>query len=298
MVVNHENIFTDPPPPGKVAPETPVPAKGPEREAKVVKDGIKGVGAAESTARHIEDLILEGSLRPGEPLLPEREMALRLNVSRPTLRQGIKLLEDRGLLTADQSGARVIAPIATSITDPLIELMSSRGEVVDDYLELRGTLEGMAAKLAATRANDVDREGLHRCMERIDAAHDKADPHDEADADVDLHIAIYEASHNIVLLQIMHALSGMLRRGVFHNREKLYSRSEVREVLLGQHRAIYEGVMSRDPAAAGRAAEEHMAYTQRVLAEISAAEARLEISLRRIDGGNLSSRSRARNKAG
>lgn len=275
-----------------------MPAKGPEREAKVVKDGIKGVGAAESTARHIEDLILEGSLRPGEPLLPEREMALRLNVSRPTLRQGIKLLEDRGLLTADQSGARVIAPIATSITDPLIELMSVRGEVVDDYLELRGTLEGMAAKLAATRANDVDREGLRRCMERIDAAHDKADPHDEADADVDLHIAIYEASHNIVLLQIMHALSGMLRRGVFHNREKLYSRSEVREVLLGQHRAIYEGVMGRDPAAAGRAAEEHMAYTQRVLAEISAAEARLEISLRRIDGGNLSSRSRARNKAG
>ena len=55
------------------------------------KDGIKGSSAAESTARHLEDLILEGSLRPGEPLLAEREMALRLSVSRPTLRQGIKL---------------------------------------------------------------------------------------------------------------------------------------------------------------------------------------------------------------
>ena len=61
----------------------------------------KGTPAAASTARHLEDLILEGSLRPGDPLLPEREMALRLKVSRPTLRQGIKMLEDKGLITLD-----------------------------------------------------------------------------------------------------------------------------------------------------------------------------------------------------
>ncbi|PZQ47502.1 MAG: GntR family transcriptional regulator [Rhodovulum sulfidophilum] len=260
----------------------------------MVKEGIKGSGAAEATARHIEDLILEGSIRPGEPLLPEREMAARLGVSRPTLRQGMKLLEDKGLLAAEPSGARVVAPLATSITDPLIELMSSRAETIGDYLELRGTLEGMAAALAATRANDVDRATLARCMERIDAAHAQADPHEEADVDVDLHVAVYEASHNVVLLQVMRALSGMLRRGVFHNREKLYARSEVREVLLAQHRAIFEGVMARDPAAAGRAAEEHMTYTRRVLGEIAAAEARLEISLRRIDGGSLSTRARPR----
>jgi GntR family transcriptional repressor for pyruvate dehydrogenase complex len=258
------------------------------------KEGIKGSSAAETTARHIEDLILEGSLRPGEPLLPEREMAVRLNVSRPTLRQGIKMLEDKGLLVGEPGGGRVVAPLATSVTDPLIELMSTRAEVVDDYLELRATLERMAAALAATRANDVDRATLRSCMERIDAAHAKADPLDEADADVDLHVAIYEASHNVVLLQIMRALSGMLRRGVFHNREKLYARPEVREVLLDQHRAIFEAVIARDPAAAGHAAEDHMTYTKRVLGEIAAAEARLEISLRRIDGGRISSRARQR----
>ena len=55
--------------------------------------------------------------------------------------------------------------------------------------------------------------------------------------------------------------------------------------------------MARDPVAAGRAAQDHMIYTRRVMDEISAAEARLEISLRRIDGGSLSSRSRPRTEA-
>ena len=262
------------------------------------EEAARGGNAAEATARRIENLILEGSLLPGEPLLPEREMAVRLAVSRPTLRQGIKMLEARGLLVAEAGGGRVVAPLATSITDPLIELMSTRIEVIDDYLELRATLERMAASLAAVRANDIDRATLAGCMERIDRAHAQADPHDEADADVDLHVAVYEASHNVVLLQVMRALSGMLRRGVFHNREKLYARPEVREVLLEQHRAIVGAVMDRDPVRAGAAAEEHMAYTKRVLEEIAAADARLEISLRRIDGGSLSTRARRRPEEG
>lgn len=250
----------------------------------------KGAKAAEATARHIEDLILEGSLRPGDSLLAERELALRLNVSRPTLREGISLLQAKGLIEADPSGGRRIAPLATSITDPLVALMSTRGDVVDDYLELRGTLEGMAAGLAASRANDIDRQTLTRCMDLIDRAHDNADPRDEAEADVELHIAVYEASHNVVLLQVMRALSGMLRKGVFHNREKLYARPEVRDVLRDQHRAIVDAIMARDAVAAAAAAEDHMRYTRRVLGEIAAAEARLEISLRRIDGGNITPR--------
>lgn len=254
-------------------------------------DSIKGGSAADAVARHIENLILEGSLRPGEPLLPEREMALRLDVSRPTLRQGMKMLEDKGILSAEPGGSRVVAPLATSITDPLIALMSSRDDLVGNYLEFRGTLERMAAMLAAVRANDVDRAALRACMDRMNAAHHNPDPRAESEVDVELHFLIYDASHNVVLLQVMRALSGMLRKGVFHNREKLFARPEVREVLLAQHRAIFDAVIARDAEAAGRAAEDHMIYTKRVLEEIAAAETRLEMSLRRIDGGYISARS-------
>ncbi|QRI63467.1 FCD domain-containing protein [Shinella sp. PSBB067] len=245
----------------------------------------KDESAAEKTARHIEMLILEGSLSPGDHLLPERELAQRLDVSRPTLRQAIRILEDRGLILS-RDGSRSIAPLGTTITDPLMDLMA-HSDVVDDYLEFRATTEKMAAQLAARRANDVDRAQLKRCMERIDEAHERGSQQDEGDADVDLHIAVYEASHNLVVLHVMRALSGMLRRGVIENREKLFQRPETRDALRAQHRAIYEGVMAGDAEAAGQAAEAHIHYTHRALKEVNAAEARLGISLRRIGGGSV-----------
>jgi GntR family transcriptional repressor for pyruvate dehydrogenase complex len=250
---------------------------------------IKSGSAAEQVARHVEDLIREGSLRPGDRLLAERELATRLSVSRPTLRQGVKLLEDRGLLQSEAGGATLVAPLGTSITDPLVALLGERPvETVDDYLEFRATVERMAASLAAERANEVDRAALAACMERMDGAHGPADAMAEAEADVDLHVALYESSHNIVVLQIMRALAGMLRTGVFYNRDKLYARPEVRDVLRDQHRAIVSAILARDPVAAGDAAAAHMVYTRDALREIHAAEARLEITLRRIEGGNLS----------
>ena len=250
------------------------------------QDPIKGGSVAEGTARHLKDLILEGSLGPGDLLLPERDLAQRLNVSRPTLRQGMK---EEGLLVASGTG-RAVAPLGREITDPLIALIASHSEVVDDYLEFRATTERMAARLAAARANSVDRDRLTACMARIDRAHEEGVHQDEAEADVDLHVAVYEASHNLVVLHTMRALSGMLRQGVIENREKLFARPETRDRLRAQHRAIYESVMAGDVEAAGEAAEEHIHYTHQALTEIKAAEARLQVSLRRLNGGSVSVR--------
>lgn len=252
------------------------------------EDREKAASAAEGVARHLEDLIREGSLVPGEQLIAERELAVRLNVSRPTLRQGLKLLQEKGLLRSGAGGATLVSALGTSLTDPLVALLAERVETTDDYLEFRAGVERMAAALAAERANEVDRSKLVDCMARIDRAHGPGDARDEAEADVDLHLAVYEASHNLVLLQIMRALSGMLRTGVFYNRDKLYSRPEVRGVLREQHRAIVETILARDAAAAGDAASGHLLYTRAVLREIKAADARLETSLRRIRGGHVS----------
>lgn len=244
---------------------------------------IRPAKLADTIADHLEQLILEGSLKPGERLLAERELALRFDVSRPSLREALDKLEKRGLLTSGRGGATYVAPLlGEGFTEPLYAALASRPETTFDYLEFRRFIEGSAAYFAALRGTDVDRDLIRQGFEKMEAAHQKDDSSDEADADADFHLAVYEASHNLVMLHIMRSLSDMLRKDVFYNRAKLYQRQGVRELLLEQHRAVYQTVMAGDPDAARAAAEAHIDFTRDALMEIAKADARLEVSLRRI----------------
>lgn len=248
--------------------------------------------AAEVVERHLEKLILEGALRPGDRLAAEREIAAELKVSRPSVRDGLKLLQDKGLVAAQPGGGTVVAPLGGEITDPLVALLVSGEAVIDNYLEFRTLIEGAAARMAAERANRVDLEMLDACIARINRAHAGGDTAEEAEADLDLHIAIYEATHNLVLLHVMRALSSLLRSDVFQNRARLYARPKTRDLLLGQHRAIHAAIAAGDGDAAAAAAQAHLTYIRQAVQEIQAADEQLEVSLRRFDGGNVSLRPR------
>lgn len=260
----------------------------------MVSPSIKPERASEAVANHIEGLILEGSLRPGEPLLPERELAERLNVSRPTLRDALKSLESRGLLTSKEGRRMRVTQLgATTITDPLINMFAERSEVADDYLEFRDVVESSASAMAAQRANDIDIDKIKTCLLRIERAHLSGDVTEEAEADVELHMAIYEASHNLVLLQIMRALSGNLRMDVLHNRSRLFAIAYVRDLLRDQHIAIAQAIIDKRPDDAHSAAHEHLSYLRRATREIRESEEKLSLSLRRMESGGLSATKRS-----
>lgn len=242
---------------------------------------IKPAKLADAIADHLEKLILEGALRPGEKLLAERELAVKLDVSRPSLRDALAKLEERGLLVSGRNGTHV-AQFLAHIAEPLVTLLQNNPETSYDYLEFRGSIEAQAAMLAAQRATDLDRDAIRGIVARMRTVHGKDDSSEEADADAELHLVIYEAAHNVVMLHIMRSLSDMLRNDVFYNRAKLYLRKGVRELLLDQHRAVYQAVMAGDPQAARTAAEAHINFTRDALMEIAKADARLEVSLRRI----------------
>lgn len=178
-------------------------------------------------------------------------------------------------------------PDADAPTTPLAYLLQAHMAAAFDYLEFRCVVEGEAARLAAERGTDDDRAQLTRRFNAIEAMHAKDDPTEEADADAEFHLAIYEMAHNLVLLHIMRGFSSMLRSDVFYSRNRLYSRKGVRELLLQQHRAVYDAIMARDAAAAADAATAHMRFTRDTLADINAADERLEASLRRVGRSSL-----------
>ncbi|HRQ83042.1 MAG TPA: FCD domain-containing protein, partial [Azospirillaceae bacterium] len=146
------------------------------------------------------------------------------------------------------------APGDEAHSTPLAYLLQAHSVATYDYLEFRCVVEGEAARLAAERADEADRAMLTRRFDAIEAMHAKDDPTEEADADAEFHLGVYEAAHNLVLLHIMRGFSSMLRNDVFYSRNRLYSRKGVRDLLLQQHRAIYEAILARDPAAAADAA--------------------------------------------
>ncbi|MBS7539364.1 FadR/GntR family transcriptional regulator [Ancylobacter lacus] len=241
---------------------------------------------AETIAEHIERMILEGVLRPGEKLASERDLAERLEVSRPSLRDALQLLENRGLLVTGREGARVTQFLAP-LTDPLAGLLQSSERVTGDYFEFRAAVEAAAVVAAAERATGPEREAIARCLEAMEAAHAAEDATQEAEADIELHRLVYEASHNLVILHVMRAFSEMLRRDIFFNRIKLFSQPDFRAALLAQHQAFGRAVIAGEPEAAERAILEHMRYTGAAVEASRRDEARIGLAVRRLSRSTL-----------
>ena len=227
---------------------------------------IEAEKISQSVVRQIELLILRGIMRPGERLPSEREMAERMNVSRPSVREAIADLQERGLLVSRAgSGVFVADVLGSAFSDSLVKLFASHEEAVFDYISFRRDMEGLAAERAARLGSDTDLQVVDAVFKKMEAAHSKRNPADEARLDAEFHTAIIEASHNIVMLHMMRTMFQLLREGVFYNRQVMFKQRTTRSALLDQHRKINDAIQARDPAASRGAVEAHMNYIERSL---------------------------------
>lgn len=236
-----------------------------------------------SVVHQIEKLILRGILRPGERLPSERDLAERLGVSRPSLREAIGELTERGLVTTKAGAGIFVADVlGTGFSPALIQLFASHDEAVFDYIAFRRDLEGLAAERAAHMASDADLATIAAIYAKMEAAHAKRNPADEARLDAEFHLSIIEASHNVVMLHMMRAMFELLREGVFYNRSVMFKLRTTREALLEQHRAIHEAIQARDPKRARAAVEAHLTYVETALSDQRKIEQNEEIAKLRL----------------
>ena len=243
-----------------------------------------------AVVRQIEELILRGILRPGERLPPERDLAERLAVSRPSLRDAISQLQEAGLLAAKPGAGVYVADVLGSAFAPaLVALFARHDEAVFDYLSFRRDMEGLAAERAARLGSDTDLEVVRTIFAKMEAAHGKRDPEDEAQLDAQFHMAIVEASHNVVMLHMMRSMYELLRGGVFYNRQVMFKQRTTRTALLDQHRAISEALLARDPAAARAAVETHLDYVETALRDQQKADRNEDVARQRLqhEMGNI-----------
>lgn len=221
---------------------------------------------SDSIVSRIERLVVDGTLRPGDALPPERELAQMFTVSRPSLREAIRKLETKGLLQPRRSGGmQVVDTYVPTLTDPLAHLLSEYPEVRFDVLELRHALEQVAASQAARRATAEDCKRIKMCIKELRKAAAEDDPLSFAACDAAFHLALADASHNLALSHVTRGLFNLLHSSIGASIERLWDRAEACRKLNDQHEAIWLAIRARDPEKAMRAAREHLCYVETVL---------------------------------
>jgi GntR family transcriptional regulator, transcriptional repressor for pyruvate dehydrogenase complex len=258
---------------------------------------IKPAKLADAIADHIQQLILEGAIQPGERLLSERELSAKLEVSRPSLREALDKLIGLGLLVTDTQGSSYVSEaIGRSLRDPLVMLMDNP-DARTDCMEFRSIVEAAAAGYAAERASPIDRELIETRFLSMISAHQQNDVDEIARTDAEFHFAIYDASHNLMMIHLMRSLEIIIRSNVYLNRKNLYEHRVQRDTQLAEHQAIFDAIMARDVEEASRAARNHMTSAMETQRAIQESEKRLEASIRRLVRNDLVAPPKKRTRA-
>ncbi len=230
---------------------------------------MKQTRISDQIAESLTAMIARGELKPGERLPAERALASRLQVSRPSLREAIQKLNSNGLLNTRRGGGTYVCEEAEhSFIDPLLAIFKELPDSSFDVLEIRHALEGTAAYYAALRSTDNDKENIRNKFETMIGRHGVGEPIEEARADTEFHLAIVEASHNLVLLHVMRGLFTLLLSNISQNLEKLYTLPRVFQPLSNQHRRLMEAVVEGDPEKARQAAQAHLVFVEESLQQI------------------------------
>ena len=215
---------------------------------------------SDQIADQLQGMIADGTLQPGQRLPAERQLAERLGISRPSLREAIQKLASKGLLSTRQGGGtHVSESLSSSFSDPLLALLKDQPNAEFDTLEVRKELEGVAAFNAATRATDADRKRIWTRFNNMTEVHkSNASGIEKLRVDSDFHLSIIESAHNIVLLHLMRAVKDVLENTIHDYLDRFYAEPRFVENLCDQHREIVTAVMDRDPEAARDKARYHL----------------------------------------
>jgi DNA-binding FadR family transcriptional regulator len=216
------------------------------------------LSGAEKVFAFFRDALLDGTLKAGERLLGERELSLKLGVSRPLLREALRSLAMLGFLDIQHGrGAFVRQADIAVLSDFFTFSLAQQPDILDDVMDARIAIECQAIRLACDRASEADLKRIGSKLTRLmDTLHD---PVEGGAADFAFHQAIVEAGRSEALNTLYGAIGDLLRRSHVQRREVTVSEPGIVDYLLEAHREVFLSIVDRNPDAADRKLREHFA---------------------------------------
>lgn len=189
---------------------------------------------------------------PGSRLPPERQLAERYGVSRPLMREVLRILTERGLIESSPGRGTFVRearlPDAARSLDAIYRRQRLTPRAV---FQARLTLERETAYLAASHATDDDLTAIETALEEFDASRDVMA---QARADIRFHAAIARASHNPVLEIMFGSITALAHELMLRS----LSDPQVSREGVPYHHEVLEAIKARSPQAARRAMAGHL----------------------------------------
>jgi DNA-binding FadR family transcriptional regulator len=220
----------------------------------------------------IQNAIIDGRLKPGDKLPPQRTLMEMFQTSRASIREALRVLEQKGLITVKlgvQGGAVVTTTNIDPVTEVLTLLMYQNQVSLDHLEEFRLCVEGDVTALAARTARSEDIARLRRILTRAQGRLQRTRPDNRAfiQVDIELHIALAEITANpvfVAVVKMVHeTILGYYDR--FTLRHQTVLEENYRDLCL-----IVAAVEKGDPQTARRLAREHVRrFSRHLQAEVA-----------------------------
>ncbi|MFT3969236.1 MAG: FadR/GntR family transcriptional regulator [Micropruina sp.] len=210
---------------------------------------------AASLERHITD-----NLAPGDKLSPERELCATLQVSRATLREALRALEDRGLIERRPGRGTVVrVPPEPALTLDFTPFAEAGPDEFAQAAELRRLVEPHVAALAAQRATELD---LVQLDDILRESHAGLTAEESLRLDVEFHRRLAVATGNPLLVEVCEAMNNL----VHEVRLRSHLAREGRRNSIEGHQRLYAALAAGDPEAARLAMHAHLGEVGELIA--------------------------------
>lgn len=232
----------------------------------------------------LRDQLVTGSLKTGDRLLPERDLATALGVSRPVIREALRALATLGALEIKRGyGTVVREPNFEALSDYFGLVLAQQAGAVDDVVQARIAIERQAIRLSCTRATTQDLDRLSLALQTIKQTID--DPIKGGAADFHFHTMIVESAHSPALSSVYAAVSKLLQKSHLERRQVIAHVPDVDAYLVDHHEAILQAIRRKNASEADTLLAEHFEIGANLREDVARAGEQQRSKQRVIPGG-------------
>ena len=199
----------------------------------------------------LQNYIIEGGLKPGESIMPERKMAESLGVSRFSLREALRVAQSQGLIELKRGCRPKIAKPSSKAASDIIALNLRRSKnTKKDLIEARKDIECIIARYAAKRSTSEHIENLKKCISKLEKNRNSLEVCIEKD--IEFHNILLNACGNEIFKIMLNPLSELLRES-----RKQTMKIDTERAIIG-HKKILDAIIIKDSEQAAKAMYEHL----------------------------------------